>query len=402
MKFTQVLCKQHIGRAISLLWQRQKQRRVYITKAEEIVTSMGYQVRDPTEIVTLEGSSKKFEIAIKPKIDPDWKESSCLTYKDHNVLQEGVPQACLLTKTLKIDDELPKKVQDLVKDIPNHIDDLVKRIVYTSTIYDAEQVKLPKLKDPDRPMWVFPRVYGISSTRKMHNISYKFLQLCESLCGLGIAQNRIMVNDATFSTCIEKESKLLNLCLKMDLITSLAPLTPIVDANTNIENYLPDLSPLHWTIGFTKTNIYKKETTYPITTNSPMKNIHTIFINHDPEEVKNITDLPVTENQIHARSLVESFTAAALCAQQKFGLDAKELSEPVVVQCIQSDGQNFHFSVYQLNTLDIDGTEGIKNFWWSAPTYKLYEKAKYEDGKPCVEGYNNEVFKRFLAFYKNK
>lgn len=120
------------------------------------------------------------------------------------------------------------------------------------------------------------------------------------------------------------------------------------------------------------------------------------------KKVKNITELPVTENQIHARSLVQSFTAATLYARQKCGLDVKELSEPVVIQCIQSDGQNFHFSVYQLNTLDIDGTEGIKNFWWSAPTCQLYEKAEYENGKPCVEGYNNEVFKRFLAFYKNK
>lgn len=402
MKFTQVLCKQHIGRAISLLWQTQKQRRIKVTNAEEIVTSIGCKVRDPTEIVTLEVNAKKFEVNVKPKIDPDWKPRSCLTYKDHNVLQEGVPQACLLTKTLKIDDGLPTKIQDLVTDIPDHIDDLVKRILFTSTIYDAQQVKLPKLKNPDKPMWVFPRVYGITSTRKMRNISYKFLQLCESLCGLSIAQNRIMMKDAMFSTCIEKESYLLNLCLKMDLITSLAPITPIADANTNIENDLPDLSPLHWALGLTKTNIYKTENTYPISTNSPMKNIHTILINHDPEEVKNTTELPVTENQIHARSLVESFTAATLCAQQRFGLDIKKLSEPVVVQCIQSDGQNFHFSVYQLNTLDIDGAEGIKNFWWSAPTYKLYEKATYENGKPCVEGYNNEVFKRFLAFYKNK
>lgn len=208
-----------------------------------------------------------------------------MTYKDHNVLQEGVPQACLLTKTLKIDDEIPTKILDLVTNIPDHIDDLVKRIVFTSTIYDAQQVKLPKLKDPARPMWVFPRKYGITSTRKMHNISYKFLQLCESLCGLNIAQNRLIVNDAIFSTCMEKESNLLNMCLKMDLISaSLMPLTPIADANTNIEQDLPDISPLHWALGLMKTNIYETETTYPIAANHAMKNIHTIFINHDPEK----------------------------------------------------------------------------------------------------------------------
>ena len=131
-------------------------------------------------------------------------------------------------------------------------------------------------------------------------------------------------------------------------------------------------------------------------------NAHTIFINHNPEEVKNLTELPVTEDQIHARSMIKSFGAAAICAQQKFGLSVKELPKPIVVQCIQSDGQNFHFSVYQLNTLDIDGKEGIKNFWWSESSIKLYEEAVYKNGQPCLEGYNSDVFKRYLAFYKNK
>lgn len=135
---------------------------------------------------------------------------------------------------------------------------------------------------------------------------------------------------------------------------------------------------------------------------SPFVNPHTLFILYDSEHVKNITELPVTENQIHAHSLTKSFTVAAACARQRFGSNVKELPEPIVVQCVQSDGQDFHFSVYQLNTLDIDGTQGIRNFWWSKPTIKLYQEAKYENGQPCVKECNSEVFKRFLAFYKNQ
>lgn len=135
---------------------------------------------------------------------------------------------------------------------------------------------------------------------------------------------------------------------------------------------------------------------------SPFMNVHTIFINYNPEEVKNLTEMPVTEDQIHARSMIKSFTVAATCAQQRFGLNVKILPEPIVVQCIQSDGQNFHFSVYQLNTLDIGNKEGIKNFWWSEPSIKLYEEAQYEKGQPCFKDYNSDVFKRFFAFYKNK
>nr|XP_033325819.1 39S ribosomal protein L37, mitochondrial [Megalopta genalis]XP_033325821.1 39S ribosomal protein L37, mitochondrial [Megalopta genalis]XP_033325822.1 39S ribosomal protein L37, mitochondrial [Megalopta genalis] len=402
MKFTQILCKQNTGRMIAFLWQRQRKRTMLISNAEKMVKSMGYEVKDASEVADPPKQFEKIDLPPRSNVDPDWKERSCLTYKDYNVLQEGVPQACLLTKTLKIDDELPTKIQDLITDIPEHIDNLVKRIVLTSTVLDAQQVKLPKLKDPERPRWVFPRLYGISSTRKMHNISYKFLQLCESLCGLNVAQTRTVVRDGILSTCIEKESYFINLCLKMDLITSLMPLTSIADVNESMKHDLPDLFPLHFALGLVKTNIYKTDNIYPIAANSAMQNIHTIFVNHDPEEVKNITGLPVTEDQIQARSLMESFTAATVYARQRFGLNVKELSEPVVVQCIQSDGQKYHFSVYQLNTLDLDGKEGIKNFWWSTPIYKLYEEAKYKDGKPYIKEYNNEIFKRFFAFYKNK
>ncbi|XP_078039659.1 mitochondrial ribosomal protein L37 [Augochlora pura] len=402
MKFTQVFYKQNIGRRLAYLWQAQRKRSVIITNAEEIVKSIGYEVQNALEIANPPKKFEKIDLPSISNVDPDWKERSCLTYKDHNVLQEGVPQACLITKTLILDDELPTRIQDLITDIPEDIDNLAKRSVLTSTIFDAEQKKLPKLKDSERPRWVFPRLYGITNNRKVCNISFKFLQLCESLCGLNVSQNRAVIRDGILSTCIEKESHFINLCLKMDLITSLMPLTPITDVNEGMKCDLPDISPLHFALGLVKTNIYKTDNIYPITANSAMQSIHTIFVNHDPEYVKNITELPVTENQIQARSLMTSFTAATTYARQKFGLNVKELSEPVVIQCIQSDGQNYHFSVYQLNTLDLDGNEGIKNFWWSTPTCKLYEEAKYKDGKPYIEGYNNEIFKKFLAFYKNK
>ncbi|KZC10603.1 hypothetical protein WN55_00355 [Dufourea novaeangliae] len=333
MKFTQVLHKHHLGRAIRMMWQTGRTRPVPVTNAEEILVSQGFKVEDALEVIKPPKPFPRVDVPSIEHVDPDWKERNCLIYKEHHLLHGGTSQALQLTKTLKIDDEIPSRVKDLIADIPEHIDDIVQRNVYTSTIYDAQQVKLPKLKDPNRPSWVFPRQYGITSTRKMHNITKKFLQLCESLCGLNIAQNRSMVHDGILSMCIDKELDVINFSLKMDLImTSLMPLTPIVDARANSELEIPDIHPLHCTVGIVQTNSYKNEDIYPIVTNSVMKNIHTIFINNNPEEVKNITELPVFEDQIHARSLIESFTAAGTYARQRFGLDVKELPEPVVVQ----------------------------------------------------------------------
>lgn len=133
---------------------------------------------------------------------------------------------------------------------------------------------------------------------------------------------------------------------------------------------------------------------------SPWVNVHTIFVHYDPEEVKALTELPVIETQITGRTLIKLYTVAASCARQRFGSSVKELPEPVTVQCIQSDGQNYTFSVFQLNSLDINNAS-IKNYWSALPSLKLYQKAQYEDGRPIVEGYNPEVFKRIVAFYKN-
>ncbi|CAD1468491.1 unnamed protein product [Heterotrigona itama] len=411
MKFTQLLYKQHIGKAKRYVWQHQRERKIVVSKAEEILKSMKFIVQDATEFISNQSAlhnSKMIEnsIAVKESI-LDVNSKNYLTFEDHNVLQEGVPQALLLTKTVKLNNELPEKIQKLITDIPKNINNLSKRSVYTSMIYDAQQVKLSKLKDSDRPAWVFPRVYGITSTRKMQNLSKKFLQLCESLCGLNDAQYKSVIHDGLLSACIGKEDNFLKFSLKMDIMMmSSIPLAPIADVNMDNNFDVPDLYPLHYTIGLSRDKldniISSSKILYPLTMDSPFMNVHTIFINHNPEEVKNLTDLPVTEDQIHARSMIKSFGAAAICAQQKFGLSVKELPEPIVVQCIQSDGQNFHFSVYQLNTLDIDGKEGIKNFWWSEPSIKLYEQALYKNGQSCLEGYNSDVFKRYLAFYKNK
>lgn len=405
MKFTQVLYKHHIGKAVRYLWQHQRERIICPTAAGKILASMGIRVENAKDVVEskrLEKFTFEKDTDIDTNTQIDLGDQSCLTYEDHNVLQAGVAQACLLTNTVQLENKLPQKVEELFTDIPNNVNKALRRIVYTSTIYDAQQVKLPIVKDPERPAWVFPRTYGISSTRKMHNLTKRFLQLCESLSGLDIAQYRTVVHDGICCVGIDKENDFIQFSLKMDMMmTSTKPLSPIMDVNTNNEFDMPDIYPLHHCVSLTKANVRKPDM-YPINMKTPIVNdIHTIFINYDPEEVKNLTELPVTENQIYARSMIKSFTAAASYARQKFGENVKELPKPVVVQSIQSDGQKFQFSVYQLNTLDMN-SKSVKNYWWTEPFIKLYETAQYDEGIPRVQGYNTEVFKRFLAFYRNQ
>lgn len=94
---------------------------------------------------------------------PLWKSRTCLTYKDDNVLLEGLNQAKVLTNTVQVQENLPEKLA--FKEVDKNFDSLVKHAIFSSNVFDAEQKKLPKIKDPLRPSFNFPRVYGITEQR---------------------------------------------------------------------------------------------------------------------------------------------------------------------------------------------------------------------------------------------
>lgn len=98
---------------------------------------------------------------------PEYKIQPQLLYDDVNVLLEGVPQAQVLLKTI-VFDEFPDKIADAFENVklPSDIERSMQQSVLVSHLLDAEQQKLAKLKDPLRPMWNYPRVYGISDSRK--------------------------------------------------------------------------------------------------------------------------------------------------------------------------------------------------------------------------------------------
>lgn len=94
---------------------------------------------------------------------PNWHDRICHTYCDNNVLLEGLTQAKIITKTVELETGLPQKLN--YKQSTKDIDSKVRTLILNSHVFDAEQEKLPKLKDPLRPAWNFPRVYGITNSR---------------------------------------------------------------------------------------------------------------------------------------------------------------------------------------------------------------------------------------------
>jgi hypothetical protein len=88
-----------------------------------------------------------------------------------------------------------------------------------------------------------------------------------------------------------------------------------------------------------------------------------------------------------------------------------DLASPVVIQAIATNGFNFNLITFQLNTVDLASTDGIKNIAWvdSGPENNIREDwrpntnaTKFCEQKPYVlKEYNPEVFKKVLAIYLN-
>ena len=91
-----------------------------------------------------------------------------------------------------------------------------------------------------------------------------------------------------------------------------------------------------------------------------------------------------------------------------FQPDVKVLPEPITIQNINMDWTTLNFLCFQLNTLDTNTDDGVKNLAWCDNDNKLFSKIypkpwKEEEKwqKMRYEDYCPEVFEKFLAVFLN-
>ncbi|KAL3288344.1 hypothetical protein HHI36_002792 [Cryptolaemus montrouzieri] len=402
MKLSVVLFKQHIGRHFKKHWVIQGRKRILKTPSEELLTKNGITIYKPEDIYCEKKEFERVEVVgFKPnpikwdETHPNWHNRTLLTYRDNNVLLEGLNQAQVLTKTIKITG-LPEDyvLNPFSKELSRH----VKDILLNAHLFDAEQQKLPKRKDPERPAWNFPRDYGITYKRRNKLMTSKLLHLLESNEKYDIVRERFVLNDLFFSYPFEKEDNLIQFQLTGDaVLVSSKPLPPVTLESTENKK-LPDLHPIKYTVTLNEENIYTVENIYPIKKTVNINHPHTVFVHYDQTEVKNLFEEEVTEDQYYGRSLLKTFTVAASYAKQRFGENVKELPDPVTVQCVHTDGRLFHFGVLQLNTLNLEDG-GICNVWYQTERLPLFEVCEYIGGKPILQAFNKNVVQHLISFY---
>ncbi|KAG9468958.1 hypothetical protein GDO78_021569 [Eleutherodactylus coqui] len=134
----------------------------------------------------------------------------------------------------------------------------------------------------------------------------------------------------------------------------------------------------------------------------PYPHLHTVYLT-DPCS----TRAQFLPDQLRAKMIMIAFGGAVAKARLLFGKDVKTLPQPVVVQSVGTDGQLFHFMVLQLNTLDFESNDGIKNLVWMDADQELYESVAF---KPLIKrkvvlvpegvtGFRPETFVKFWAMY---
>ncbi|XP_046402014.1 39S ribosomal protein L37, mitochondrial isoform X2 [Ischnura elegans] len=339
--------------------------------------------------------------------NPMWNPRPCYLYKNHSSLLEGLDQAKRLTNTVEIEEGLPSKFQLLMdKSNPELDEKLVKRCIMSSHVFDATQQKLPKLHNPEKPTWVFPRVYGIVDKRRCRLMCLNLTNLCQMKRHSKNIEPLFLMESQNVSVPLEKDGSLIQLECRADLmLMAKNPLPPIADDDVvrgTIDIPLPDLYPMEPTVSLLKENLYDLQDIFPLQPNTSNASLHTVFFHYNETEVKNLYDLPVTEKQFMGRSLVHTFAVAAAQARHSLKNEDSDLTHPITLQSIHTDGKRFHFAVFQLNTMNLNGGSGIRNIFWHTPVSSIFEECGYKEGRPELVGYNDDVSRNTLAFFMNR
>ncbi|XP_060646402.1 large ribosomal subunit protein mL37 [Drosophila nasuta] len=408
MRLTNKLYAQHIGWHFKKHWQVQGRRVPKDTGAAAELLKMGVQVKTSEDVLNPKTEPKLVEIvgaSLKPipedETHPNWHTTACHLFGDSNVLLGGLPQAQVLTNSIEIN-EFPRQIDEAIfnAQFPKTLDRSVQNAIFSSQLLDAQQVKLPKIKLADRPAYNLPRLYGISQERRNRLLINKLLFEIEKLAGRSVTVRRKLIDNVTFQTSLIKDNDVLVFKISGDkLISSARPLDAI---KGKFNGDLPDLYPMKSTVSMPKQHIYTENTFYPIRKDITCSHPHTLFTYFDKTIVGNVHGSEVSKTQFYGRSLLKAFVVAASRAKQLGDVPANGvLQKPIVVQCIQTDGQEFHFGVLQLNTLNLNTDSSTKNYWFHRPSVELFSECSYQTGRPYLGGYNSEAFRILNAFYNN-
>lgn len=322
---------------------------------------------------------------------PLFKEKPCYVYNHRTSALEGVRQALWLTKT-KFISGLPPQLLSLAENPVNQIpdqDERVQNAIKHARFWDTME---------ERP----------GKDKYSNTLLYNLLHLCATLQPSHPAVGRRILAEkyclaATWTRGddlfqVRGQNGLLHNC--MDPLPEVSGKQEVGEtANHILETFYP-VSP---TIDLQKVHVYKEEISSGFRDDYPYPHAHTLyFLERDDARYK------LGPEQFRAKMLMFTFGNALVRAHKLYGPQHQGvLDRPITVQAVGTNGRIFQFMVFQLNTTDLVGHDGIKNQVWLDEDVELYEFAKV---RPLIRkkqvkvpaglaGYKSGTFSKFLAMY---
>ncbi|XP_070700739.1 large ribosomal subunit protein mL37 [Pempheris klunzingeri] len=323
---------------------------------------------------------------------PLYKEKPCHVYNQRSSALEGVRQALWLTKTQLISG-LPPRLLSLADAPANQIpdqDERVQNAIKHARFWDSIEERPGKDK------------YSTS-------LLFNLLHLCASLQSSHPALGRRMLAEKySLAASWKRGEDLLQVRGQNGLLqTCMDPLPQISgkeEVGNTADHVLETFYPVSPTIDLQKVHMYKEEVNCSgFREDYPYPHAHTVyFVGGAGAGCK------LQPEQFRAKMVMFAFGNALARAHRLYGSQPqRELDRPVTVQAVGTNGRIFQFLVFQLNTTDLSGDDGIKNQVWLDPDVELYEFAKVRPliRKKQIEvpaglaGYKPETFSKFLALY---
>lgn len=413
MRLTRFLCKQKWRLHKKNLWHY---RGTY--KPQELppsVTRLGvnpvdvheylYQKPEKWQPTADDPRFQHFREEIPDTEQPDYHEEILYQLSNSIKLSEGIKQAGLLTKTQTFDG-LPDQIQALIgKTTIKNQDLLVQRAIYQSQVWDPTNERLPKHFDVENLKHKFRRFYGIPNGRSATILMNNLIRLARSLGG----QYPSMVSERQyiFKPTVETVYRYKGLQVRVSgeyecLMLGKRPLQPFGNKDlidNSVHQKLYDMYPILPTIDLVPYN------RYTIREHTALKNTATVPARY-PLTMFRTMNLFWKPEYKQAYNLLLCFAVAAQEARRIYGPDVKTLPKPITIKNINMDWTTLNFLCFQLNTLDTDSDDGVKNFAWCDTDNKMfvknYPKPWREEKKwqsIHYEDYSPEVFEKFLAVF---
>lgn len=321
-----------------------------------------------------------------------YKDKPCYIYNQRTSALEGERQALWLTKA-KMMSGLPPQLLLLAKNPANQItdqDERVKNAIRHARFWDTTE---------ERP----------HRQRYSKTLLLNLLHLCATLQDRNPAiGERILAEKYSLAATWKRGDDLFQIRGQNGLLLNSMDPIPEVSVKQEVSSTLDDVletfHPVSPTIDLQKVHVYKEEANCSgFRDDYPFRHPHTLFFPEGDDD-----GCKLQPEQFRAKMLMFSFGNALARAHRLYGTQPQHmLDHPIIVQAVGTNGRLFQFMVFQLNTTDLSGDDGIKNQVWLDKDVELYDFAKV---RPLIKkkqvkvpaglaGYKPETFSKFLSLY---